>query len=107
MSLFASKFNSKFQGTILPSEGRHPAKKGSRRLRRRTQRGVALVTSFMLLSMLTLGMLAYLGNATQTTRQARRQTLEVQTTHLCEAGIQDELLALWRPFKSTQNFTAL
>lgn len=80
--------------------------KPNRSIRRRTQRGAALVVSYVLLGALTLGTLAFITNATQAARMSRRQTLEVQTTHLCEAGIQAELRSLWRPFKSAQNFDA-
>ncbi len=80
--------------------------KSPRTNRRRTQRGAALVTSFMLMAFLAIGTTAYLGSATQATRQARRQTLDVQSTHLCEAGIQTVLRTLWRPFKASQTFTS-
>lgn len=74
----------------------------SRRFRRR--RGAAFITALMLLGAVAIGAGAYMSAATQTLRESRRRGAETQTTHLCEAGVQSVLRALWRPFKATQNF---
>lgn len=70
----------------------------------RTKRGYAMITTFGLLSLLAIGAVTYVSSATQTIRMSNRQTLDVQTTHLCEAGVQSVLRELWRPFKINQNF---
>lgn len=72
--------------------------------RKRKQGGYAMVTTFGLLSLLAIGAVTYVSSATQTIRLSNRQTLDVQTTHLCEAGVQSVLRELWRPFKINQNF---
>lgn len=61
----------------------------------------------MLTSLLAVGAVAYIGRATQTLRESRRQAMEVQSTHLCEAGLQSVLRSLWRPFKINQTFIDL
>jgi hypothetical protein len=71
------------------------------------KRGNALITTLGVMFLLTMGTGAYLDSSTQSVRISRRQSLEVQTTHLCEAGIQQELLNLWSPFKLNQNFVAM
>jgi len=68
------------------------------------KRGAAFVTTIILLGLITVGTVAYIDRATLATRQAQRQTYEVQTTHLCEAGVQSVLRSLWRPFKTSQKF---
>lgn len=61
----------------------------------------------MLTSLLAVGAVAYVTRATQTIRDSRRSSIEVQTTHMCEAGIQSVLRSLWRPFKISQRFDDL
>lgn len=77
------------------------------RRKRTTRRGAALLTTFILFTLLSVATVTYVNSATQTVRNSRRQTLDIQTGHLCEAGIQSELRALWRPFKTSQRFTNL
>lgn len=72
--------------------------------RRSKRRGAALVTTFAVLALMAVAGVSYVDVATQSMRISHRQTHEVQTTHLCEAGIQTVLRALWRPFKVAQNF---
>jgi hypothetical protein len=48
----------------------------------------------------------YVDHSTQALRIARRRQTEIQTINLCEAGTQEELLNLWIPFKTNQNYTA-
>ena len=76
-----------------------------RRFRRR--RGAAFITALMLLGAVAIGAGAYLSSATQTLRDSRRRGAEIQTTHLCEAGVQSVLRELWQPFKATQNFGSI
>jgi len=76
-----------------------------KRIRKSKQRGSALMTSFGVLALLAVAATAYIDQATQTMREANHNTQEVQTTHLCEAGIQTVLKDIWRPFKITQIFT--
>ncbi len=66
-----------------------------------------MITTFILTALISVGAVTYVSRATQTIRESRRQALEVQTTHLCEAGTQALLRSLWRPFKINQNFTDL
>jgi hypothetical protein len=74
---------------------------------KRRQRGSALLTTFAVLSLLAVAAASFIDSSTQSIRQARRQTAEVQTTHLCEAGVQEVLRVLWRRFKKDQDFDYL
>lgn len=71
---------------------------------RRTRRGHALLTVFGVMTFLSVAATSYMSRATQTLRIAQRQMTDVQTTHLCEAGVQSVLRGLWRPFKISQTF---
>lgn len=73
--------------------------------KRRKQKGSALITSFGVLSLLSVAAASYVNSATHIVRVSKRQTEEVQATHVCEAGVQAVLRSLWRPFKVDQNFT--
>lgn len=66
-----------------------------------------MLGSFVVLSLLAVAAASYVSVSTETIRTSRRMMTEVQTTNLCEAGLQDVLRSLWRPFKQTQNFTAM
>lgn len=66
-----------------------------------------MITSFLVLSLLAVAAASYIDSATQSVRTSTRMTTEVQTTHLCEAGVQDVLRELWRPFKVNQDFDAM
>lgn len=72
--------------------------------RRNRKQGAALITTFILASLVAVAAVSYIDRSTQTIRTAQRQTMEVQTTHLCEAGVQSVLRFLWRPFKQSQRF---
>lgn len=78
-------------------------------LKRRTnkRRGSALLASFAVMALLAMASSSYITHATETIRTSVRQTHEVQTTHLCEAGVQAVLRDLWRPFKIDQDFENL
>lgn len=71
------------------------------------KRGSALVSMMSIMFLLAVGTGAYVQNTTQVLRVARRQEFEIQSTHLCEAGIQSVLLSLWRPFKVSQSFVTM
>lgn len=71
---------------------------------RRTQRGNALLAVFGILMLLGVGSSTFISRATQSLRTSHRQMRDVQSTHLCEAGVQAVLRSLWRPFKINQNF---
>lgn len=66
-----------------------------------------MVLSFVLLSLLVVAGTAYIGSTTEAMRKSSRNLAEVQSTNLCEAGVQDLLRVLWKPFKQSQNFEAL
>ncbi len=72
---------------------------------RNKKRAAALVSSIIILSLLAVASTSYINSSTQTLRISSRQTREVITTNLCEAGVQDVLRELWRPFKINQTFT--
>jgi hypothetical protein len=59
------------------------------------------------MSAVAVGGVTYVDSATSVVREARRQSQDVQATHLCEAGAQVVLHSLWVPFKVTQRFTDL
>lgn len=68
------------------------------------RRGYILVSTFAILGLLAIGGVTYVNSATQSVRTSYRQGLEIESTHLCEAGIQATLRNLWRPFKISQKF---
>lgn len=77
------------------------------RPRSRRRRGSALITTFAVLTVLSVASVTYMDRATQTVRIAHRQTMDVQGTHLCEAAVQQALRNLWRPFRVEQAFDTL
>lgn len=77
------------------------------RNRNRKQRGTAFISTFVVMSAVAVGGVTYVDSATSVVREARRQSQDVQATHLCEAGAQVVLHSLWVPFKVTQRFTDL
>lgn len=78
-----------------------------RRLFCRRRRGIALVMSLAMLTSVMMGGAAYVSVSTQNVRLARYRQTDVALVNLCDAGVQAELLALWRPFKISQRFTNL
>lgn len=68
------------------------------------RRGSALITVLAILILVAVAAASYVDAATQTVRLSKRQTLDVQMTHVCEAGVQTVLRNLWRPFKIDQTF---
>lgn len=65
------------------------------------------MTSFALVTLLSVAAASYVGRSTQTIRDARHSMMDVQTTNLCEAGVQEVLRDLWRPFKVEQNYNSM
>ncbi len=74
---------------------------------KRHKRGSAMLGTFIILSLLSVAAVSYVDNSTETIRTSRRMTVEIQSTNLCEAGIQDVLRSLWRPFKQQQTFLTM
>lgn len=75
--------------------------------RRKTRRGNALITTFGLLTILSIAGVSYIDYSTQSVRDSRANTQEVQATALAEAGTQAVLLSLWKPFKQEQLFDTM
>lgn len=75
-----------------------------KKIRNKKEKGTALLVTFGLMTIITIAATTYIDRATSSIRAARHSMLEVQTTQLCEAGIQSVLRDLWRPFKIDQNF---
>jgi hypothetical protein len=75
--------------------------------RRNKQRGAALVTAFLVLMILAMAGATYVSAGLQRITLANRQQYDVQTSHLAEAGMQDELGYLWQDFQTNQNFNDL
>ncbi len=71
------------------------------------QKGVALLVTFGLMMIIAIAATSYIDRATTSIRIARHNTKEVQATHLCDAGIQDVMLDLWKPFKASQAFGSM
>lgn len=68
------------------------------------KKGVALMTTFIVLLLVTIAAVAFIDSATQSMRMSRQATQQNQLTYLCEAGINQLLPELWRPVKVDQNF---
>jgi len=75
-----------------------------RKRKQSKQRGVALLVTFGLMMLITVAATSYIDRATMSIRLARHNTYDVQTTNLCDAGVQAVVLSLWRPFKQSQAF---
>lgn len=75
--------------------------------RQHKQRGHSLLTTFGLVILLSMAGASFIQSSTQTMRDARRHTQEIQATHLSEAGVQQVLLNLWQPFNQAQHFNEL
>lgn len=71
------------------------------------RRGAALITSFGIMVVLSIAASSYIDSATMATRTSKRQTQEVQTTQLCEAGVQTVMNSLWEPFRDAHRFDDL
>jgi hypothetical protein len=78
-----------------------------KRRARSKKRGAALMTSFLVLMILSTAGASYISSTLEGITLATRQSYDVQTSHLAEAGIQDEMVYLWEDFQTNQNFTNL
>lgn len=72
--------------------------------KQKRERGIALISVMGVLAIVAVATLAYITRATHTVRLARLNELESRLSHVCEAGIQDLVLTLWKPFKMKQSF---
>lgn len=77
------------------------------RHRRKRDRGVAMITSFGVLSLVMVAATAYIDQATHALRMARISNYEARGSHLCESGVQDLSAQLWQDYKVSQTFTAM
>lgn len=75
--------------------------------KKRRQKGIALITSIGILSLITVAGVTYMSSATHTIRMARVNAADARLTSAAEAGVTDLLLSLWKPFKVDQNFEDL
>lgn len=71
------------------------------------QRGFALLVIFGILALIAIGTTTYISSATQTIRLARTSELDIRLGHVCEAGLEDITLRLWKPLKVDQRFESL
>ena len=76
-----------------------------RRVRRKSERGVALLATFLIFTLLAVAGAIYVDHSTINIRTSNRRLKEIQTVNLCEAGAQEVLLNLWLPFKSAEDFS--
>lgn len=70
----------------------------------RKRRGATLLVALGAMFVLAIAAGSFIDSTNSALRVANRQRLDVQTTHVSEAGVQRVLLQLWRNFKSTQSF---
>ncbi len=73
----------------------------------RSKRGYALISVFGVMMLLSVGAATYISRSTQTIRLSNNQKTDIQSTHLCESGVQTVLRSFWRPFKVSQNFASM
>jgi hypothetical protein len=59
------------------------------------------------MTLMAIAAASFISSGTSTMRIATRQQYDIQSTHLCEAGLQSDLLTLWRDLKSNQLFSDL
>jgi len=74
---------------------------------KRNRRGMALVTTLIFLTSVTIATTAYIQTTTTSVRMAAHREQDIRLLNLCEAGFQAELVALWIPFKVGQSFTTM
>lgn len=75
--------------------------------RARLKRGSSFLAVLIVLGAVALAGSSYVDSATVTIRNARRNSINVQTTNLCEAGVQSVLRQFWREFRVSQTFTSM
>ncbi len=76
-------------------------------IRKKRQRGFALISIFGVLALVAVATTAYVSSATQTIILAKQNAADVSLQQVCEAGVQDLLVANWKPFKIAQKFDTL
>jgi hypothetical protein len=77
----------------------------ARAQKKRSQRGVALLATFLIFTLLAVAGAMYVDHSTLGIRTSNRRLHEIQCVNLCEAGAQEVALNLWLPFKSATDFT--
>lgn len=70
----------------------------------RNRKGAAMVPVLGVLILLSIAAGSFVGSTSASLKVAQRQSQEIQTTHIAEAGVQVVLRNLWRNFKTTQSF---
>ena len=75
--------------------------------KKRFQRGSSFLAILIVLAGVAMAGSSYVGSTTATLRNAKRNAANVQTTNLCEAGVQSVLRQFWREFRVSQNFISL
>ncbi|MCW5936080.1 MAG: hypothetical protein KIT11_02080 [Fimbriimonadaceae bacterium] len=66
-----------------------------------------MVTTFGVMTLLAVAAASYVESSSATIRQSRHAQRDLQTTHLCEAGVMSVQRVLWRPFRLSQKFTEI
>lgn len=74
--------------------------------RKRSERGAALVTSFLIFAVLAVAGAVYVDHSTLSIRTSNRRQKELIAMNLCEAGAQQLYLNLWIPFKSATDYSS-
>lgn len=74
---------------------------------RKRERGSAMLIAFCLMLLVTAVAMSVISSGTGRIDAAARNSFDVQSTELCEAGTQNLALSLWLPFQSNQNFTTM
>lgn len=75
--------------------------------KKKSDRGVVLFVMLGVMFLISVAAAEYVQNSTQSYRNANSSVKEIQTTNLCEGGIQSILLNMWTPFKVNQNFLSM
>ncbi|HEY3782542.1 MAG TPA: pilus assembly PilX N-terminal domain-containing protein [Fimbriimonadaceae bacterium] len=78
-----------------------------KRAKHTKKRGAALMTTFLLMMVLTIAGASYIAASMTSERIANREQFDIETSHLAEAGLQQQLGVLWQDFSTTQNFVDL
>lgn len=71
------------------------------------EKGVAMLVTFALLSLVMVAATSYIDQSTQAVRLARMSNHEARGTWLCESGVQDLVGSEWKVYKIAQNFAAM
>lgn len=74
---------------------------------RNSRKGMALLTTLIFLTSVTLAVTAYVNQTTSALRMAAHRETDLRLQNLCEAGLEAESVNLWVPFKVSQKFTTI